>query len=168
MVLLSRFSSLISTYHTLKSFKEKRTFVGGFSTFCLESFGTTTENFKFGFVVASYEVSKKWSVFAVLIKSRAFFYRTNSILSVFYHNFVTNTVIYKIHNVFFIIFTCKSFWLDDRVLGMVLMFLRSGFEYLRRATSTFTCRCHQYCSSTHFVFDKASLNWYKINHKRCI
>lgn len=73
VVLLSRFSSLISTYHTLKSFKEKRTFVGGFSTFCLESFGTTTENFKFGFVVASYEVSKKWSVFAVLIKSRAFF-----------------------------------------------------------------------------------------------
>lgn len=30
VVLLSRFSSLISTYHTLKSFKEKRTFVGGF------------------------------------------------------------------------------------------------------------------------------------------
>lgn len=62
VVLPPRFSSLISTYHTLESFKEKRTFLGGFSGFfCLKSFGTTTEKFKLGFVVASYEVSKKLS-----------------------------------------------------------------------------------------------------------
>lgn len=33
VVLPPRFSSLISTYHTLESFKEKRTFWGGFSGF---------------------------------------------------------------------------------------------------------------------------------------
>lgn len=63
VVLPPRFFSLISTYHTIESFKEKRTFLGGFSFFyfCLKSFGTTTEKFKLGFVVASYEVSKKLS-----------------------------------------------------------------------------------------------------------
>lgn len=70
VVLPPQFSSLISTYHTLKSFKEKRTFLGGFSVFRLESFGTTTDNFKFGFVVVSNEVSKKWLFFAVLSNRR--------------------------------------------------------------------------------------------------
>lgn len=127
VVLPPRFFSLISTYHTIESFKEKRTFLGGFS-------------FVFFFAWKALEQPQK-SLSLVLWSHHMKFRRNCHFCSVYkkmlfwiepmafcqYFIIILWLIIYKFTLVF-IIFTWKSFWLDDRFLGMVHMFLRSAFQ----------------------------------------
>lgn len=100
VVLPPRFFSLISTYHTIESFKEKRTFLGGFSCFFFAWKALEQPQKSLSLVLWSHHMKFRRNChFCSVYKKNAFLNWTNGILSVFYHNFVTNNI--QIHISFY-------------------------------------------------------------------